>query len=273
MKKFVLFLVLFASIFVEAQAQQIGVYCEKDTIAPGEEIVLKFVVTGGPIQYFCYTDGSYVCLINDMEGNMYTDTLSPIVDTRYTLTYVTPGCIDPQHASVLVQVSGNPVIVQTRFTPPQSCYDTDTEIYLLPHFWSNIPEYERLVEFQGPGVEGHYFYPSRSGGPGIKTIRAYLPYNGLEYGVTGEIRVIRYGTGVDEDLLQETSVYPNPTNGLLYLPESCKVIEIYSATSLLLRKFDNMTTIDISDMSAGMYIVKLVTEEHQQPTVIKVIKQ
>lgn len=272
MKKFVLFLVLFASIFVEAQAQQIGVYCEKDTIAPGEEIVLKFVVTGGPIQYFCYTDGSYVCLINDMEGNMYTDTLSPIVDTRYTLTYVTPGCIDPQHASVLVQVSGNPVIVQTRFTPPQSCYDTDAEIYLLPYFWSNIPEYERLVEFQGPGVEGKYFYPSRSGGPGIKTIRAYLPYNGLEYGVTGEIRVIRYGTGVDEDSLQEASVYPNPTNGLLHLPVVCKFVEIYSPSCLLLRTLDNTTIIDISDMPTGMYIVKLFIED-RPPTAVKVIKQ
>lgn len=276
MKRFVFLLVLFASLLVKAQGQMIGVYCDKTQIAPGEQITLRFVVTGGPIQQFYYTDDQDVYLINSMEsneGNVYQEFLSPRQDTRYTLKYVKPGSIDPQHESVFVRVSGNPVTVQTRFTPPTSCYDTDVEIYLLPHFWSNVPEYERLVKFDGPGVEGHYFYPSRSGGPGIKSIRAHILYDDADYGVTGEIRVIRYGTGVDEDSIQEASVYPNPTNGLLYLPESCKVIEIYSATSLLLRKFDNMTTIDISDMSAGMYIVKLVTEEHQQPTVMKIIKQ
>ena len=278
MKKLVLLVLAFATIANAANAQVIGVYCDKTTIAPGETTELRFVVENGPIQRFYYTDGTNQCLVtnSNIEGNVYTKTVQPLVSTRYTLIYVEPGSIDQNHNEVYIQVGNEPnepLVVQTKFDLPESCFDTDGPISLKPLFWSNVPNYNDLVEFEGLGVDRDFFIPGQSGGPGTKQIKAYFFYNGTEQGIIREIRVIRYGTGVDEDSIQEASVYPNPTNGLLHLPDACEFVEIYSTTGLLLRKFDNMTTIDISDMSAGMYIVKLFTEEYQEPTIMKVIKQ
>lgn len=258
MKKLMLLLVLFASIF--ANGQVIGVYCDKTIVAPNEEVELRFVVSGGSIQYFSYTDGTDHCLISNISGNAYIEKVSPSVDTKYTLTYVEPGSIDSLHMEILIQVVGDPVSVQTVFNLPESCFDNDNPINLRPLFWSNVPYYEDLVKFEGPGVYGDYFYPNLSGGPGLKPIMAHLEYHGADHGITREIRVIRYGTGVDEQSnIAPISMFPNPTSGLLNFSESCKV-EVYSMTGELVKRFDDVITcIDLSDLSSGVYTVRMFT--------------
>jgi len=260
MKKLLVLIVLFASIF--ANAQVIGVYCDNTSIAPGERTSLRFVITGGSVQYFCYTDGQDYYLIDDFVGNTYIETVSPNSNTRYTLTCVSSGAIDTQHAEIYIRVSGDPVSVQTVFTLPQSCFDNDDPMYLLPYFWSNIPDYENLVDFEGPGVFGKYFYPSMAGSPGDKPIRAYLEYNGYGYGITREIKVIRYGTGVDEQSTTDLSVSPNPTSGNVTFSRPCTV-EIYSMQgAAIMRTETQVGLVDISDLPAGMYVFRLFDGEN-----------
>ena len=268
MKRLILIVALFASIL--ANAQVLGVYCDKNSIAPEEEeATLKFVVTGGTVQYFCYTDGTDYCMV-EMDGNIYTKTVRPIVDTRYWITYLSSGSIDPYHSEVYLQVLGSPINVQTKFDLPESCFDTDAPISLKPLFWSNVPNYEELVQFDGPGVDGCFFYPNSSGGPGVKSIKAHFYYNGADHGIIRDIKVIRYGTGIDEDLQQDVSLYPNPTSGILNLPKPCTT-EIYSTTGSLLKRFENVDVIDISDLSIGIYYVKMI-DDSKQSTVQRIVK-
>ena len=259
MKKVILLVVLFASVF--ANAQVIGVYCDKTSIAPGERTSLRFVITGGSVQYFCYTDGQDYYLIDGFVGNTYIETVSPSCNTRYTLTCVSSGAIDTQHTEIYIRVSGNPMEVQTVFTLPGSCFDNDDPLPLLPYFWSNVPDYENLVNFEGPGVFGKYFYPNMAGSPGTKSIRAYLEYDGSIYGITREIRVIKNGTGIDE-FNTDLSVSPNPTRGRITFSKPCTV-EIYSMQgAAIMRTETQVKSIDISMLSSGVYVLRLFDGEN-----------
>lgn len=57
------------------------------------------------------------------------------------------------------------------------------------------------------------------------------------------------------------SVYPNPANDIINISsenESCKAVEVYSVDGRLVKsQYDNLKTINISDLNTGVYIMKI----------------
>lgn len=54
-------------------------------------------------------------------------------------------------------------------------------------------------------------------------------------------------------------VYPNPTNGIIYIPAVIRTIEIYNTQGILIKKIPTLTNnqIDISTLENGMYFLKI----------------
>jgi hypothetical protein len=63
-------------------------------------------------------------------------------------------------------------------------------------------------------------------------------------------------------LTQETNhvfVYPNPTRGILFFDSEIKSISIYSPDGKLLKNQDSVSSIDMSDLSRGIYFIEVTT--------------
>ena len=63
-------------------------------------------------------------------------------------------------------------------------------------------------------------------------------------------------TGIDE--FDNPSVYPNPTNGLIYIDYEITNVEIYNILGQLLKETKE-NVIDLSKQEAGTYILKVIT--------------
>ena len=63
-------------------------------------------------------------------------------------------------------------------------------------------------------------------------------------------------TGIDE--FDNPSVYPNPTNGLIYIDYEITNVEIYNIVGQLVKETKE-NVIDLSKQEAGTYILKLIT--------------
>jgi hypothetical protein len=68
----------------------------------------------------------------------------------------------------------------------------------------------------------------------------------------------------DMDLNAQVIVYPNPTNGIINIKLSGSfnphTIELYSIEGLLIEKRDYSSTIDYSELSAGIYLLKVISD-------------
>lgn len=63
-------------------------------------------------------------------------------------------------------------------------------------------------------------------------------------------------TGIDE--FDNPSVYPNPTNGLIYIDYEITNVEIYNIVGQLVKE-SKENVIDLSEQEAGSYILKVIT--------------
>ena len=63
-------------------------------------------------------------------------------------------------------------------------------------------------------------------------------------------------TGIDE--FDNPSVYPNPTNGLIYIDYEITNVEIYNIVGQLVKETKE-NVIDLSEQEAGTYILKVIT--------------
>ncbi len=71
-------------------------------------------------------------------------------------------------------------------------------------------------------------------------------------------------TGVNELISSDFSIYPNPANNVLRINtnQSIEEINIYNVSGSLVRTIlNNTSTINISDLNKGMYILVVKTEE------------
>lgn len=94
------------------------------------------------------------------------------------------------------------------------------------------------------------------------------PGSGLLEQVTGETRtysILDGFVGV-EDILSETiNVYPNPTTGILQLPETitANYVSVYNMAGLLTKQILklNDSQLDVSSLTSGNYILKFQTKD------------
>ncbi len=122
--------------------------------------------------------------------------------------------------------------------------------------------------FYGPGITGNTFTP---GTAGTGTHMIYYSYSGLNgcVGVDSSSTTVSTCTSIDEALLGNMNLYPNPAENLLNIEfyvsgKMDVVITIYNATGQLVKAEQksfaggmNKVQTDISALSSGVYVAEL----------------
>jgi hypothetical protein len=85
--------------------------------------------------------------------------------------------------------------------------------------------------------------------------------------------------GIEDETLEETSIYPNPFNDVVTINSTAKiekvsVVNILGKTILVINKNsdEGIKELNLGELSNGMYFVTLEGEQHQKKT-IKLIKK
>ncbi len=81
----------------------------------------------------------------------------------------------------------------------------------------------------------------------------------IEPFIDGPIKAVFDGTGVDENSIA-FDVYPNPTEGLICIDiEDLERIEVYAINGQFIKEFSS-NEIDITELNAGTYLLKMFTK-------------
>ena len=94
----------------------------------------------------------------------------------------------------------------------------------------------------------------------------------------GEYRIYGNKTvflGTDENVIEQAILYPNPASDVFTLNIAVAKAEIYSLTGQLVRTFGSNTAFssyDVSNLTSGMYLVKVTDSENRQST-LKLIRK
>lgn len=67
--------------------------------------------------------------------------------------------------------------------------------------------------------------------------------------------------GLNHNNLNAITLYPNPTDGILNISEQVEKLSIYTIIGEKIMETSNATTIDISSLSAGIYILSMENDE------------
>jgi hypothetical protein len=129
--------------------------------------------------------------------------------------------------------------------------------------------------YSGNGVSGNTFDPAASG-VGSMTITYTVTQNGCSGTATSTL-VVDGCLGMEDVVKNELSIYPNPTNSIVYLKGN---VEKYSTATLidvqgrLIATWDlNKTTqFDVSNFRNGTYFLKIVGAENSVVTKIEIVK-
>jgi len=92
-----------------------------------------------------------------------------------------------------------------------------------------------------------------------------------ENGYNDNLDEVTASLGVDEPGLADFNVWPNPTTGLLTLAAEAQRVEIVSLMGQRVAVFENTSSIDISDLTAGVYILKATLPQGE--AVRKIVKR
>lgn len=116
--------------------------------------------------------------------------------------------------------------------------------------------------YWGDGVlNGNTFNPSIAGEGWHTIYYSYTTPNGCQDVAENKIYVRRSGYDVEETVDDLFAVYPNPTNGVLRFTNPCSV-EIFSSIGLVKRENALVESVDISDLSSGVYVLRLFNGEN-----------
>ncbi|WP_176223838.1 T9SS-dependent choice-of-anchor J family protein [Marivirga sericea] len=107
--------------------------------------------------------------------------------------------------------------------------------------------------------------------------RVVIPYSSIpDFNTTTsdhfpvEARFLLSGESIltaQEDLKALATIYPNPTNGILYFQNLSNVqkIELWSVSGIKLIEFQSdLERIDLSNLSPGMYLIKIISKSRQE---------
>ncbi|MCF0206047.1 MAG: T9SS type A sorting domain-containing protein, partial [Bacteroidales bacterium] len=78
-------------------------------------------------------------------------------------------------------------------------------------------------------------------------------------------------TDVESTSASEISAYPNPTKGLLMFSENVALVEVFDNAGRMLSRGENVSEIDLSALPAGMYNLRLATDN--AVTIKKIVKE
>ena len=167
---------------------------------------------------------------------------------------------------------------------PNNFFQLNWDVPFEPHnelIGYNVYRNNELFRFQTETTLFNYYAPlygvvSNCGGENfLLADNLGQPFlNEIEIHVTavynpGQIESEYLQTVFDEGLLlssnsiaeEKVILFPNPTKGLLNIGNlNFEKIIIYDISGKVIKKFDATTQIDLSDMSKGLYIIKLFSE-------------
>ncbi len=108
-----------------------------------------------------------------------------------------------------------------------------------------------------------YFVPDGVPGNGIVDLRFFLTDD-----TTQVIYATYFGNAspvhTTQALRDQLNVFPNPANQTLFIEgASTNSVEIFSANGTLIRSYSNQTSLDISALTNGFYILKIYSDEKE----------
>lgn len=166
-----------------------------------------------------------------------------LTDITYTYTDVN-GC--QNSASDVINVYQAPTVTFDAI-PDQCDYNPDYTLSATPSGGT----------FTGPGVTGNMFSPSTAG-IGVHTITYdYTDASGCSDQAVQTVMVDACASLVEEQVIY--SIYPNPSEGYFSIVSDLEFesIELKDVNGRLIQKLAANEQIDISTLSAGVYIVEL----------------
>lgn len=113
-------------------------------------------------------------------------------------------------------------------------------------------------------------------------MRCIIYYDGVNYSPCGNfdfgqvedytLNVTGGTLSVDNIDSRKDFVYPNPTNDYLYYSKDCKKMEVISMDGRILMANSNLSKINLSNLSAGIYMIKVYNSDDSIRT-FKIIKE
>lgn len=95
----------------------------------------------------------------------------------------------------------------------------------------------------------------------VHVTAVYNP-NHIESDYSQTVFVEGFMLSINDHTKSKTTVFPNPTNGILNIEHpDLEKIDVYDVSGKLLKRFKPCSQIDLSEIPAGLYIIKLHTEK------------
>ena len=174
--------------------------------------------------------------------------------------------------SVNLNAMGNRLIIGAKSKNANGASSGQVTIYdNISGSWT-----QAFSEINGAAAGNEFGYSVGISGDGF-TIASGAPQNDTNGGDSGQVRVYRDQTslGVNDINLTEnqTSLYPNPTTSYFETKSNSILssIEIYSLEGQTIKKFKPQKQYDISDLSSGIYFIKIQTNNGEITK--KIVKQ
>lgn len=198
-----------------------------------------------------------------MPGNLTgaSITVNPTSDTQYTVTGKSGTCSSQDVINVTVNA-----------LPSITFNNLGTVCNYSAPFTLNTAT-PAGGNYSGTGVTSNTFNPSGiANGTNVTITYAYTDNNSCSNTATATINVSDCA-GIDENVMEKLTVYPNPSEGIFTISsiENVNSIEVLNTAGQIIQNVSNQTQIDLSNQKNGVYFLKIKGETFEQ--ILKVIKK
>lgn len=181
----------------------------------------------------------------------FTDALNLVAGTNYKLSFWYDG---PGWSGVGESMKVTLGATQNAAGATQTLWDN-------PSIMTTSGTYEEAIVLFSPTTSGCYYLGWH----------AYSPLN-LDYLAVDDIN-LEIASGVNDNVINANiSVYPNPATSTIHIANAKNpVVNIYNSLGEIVMS-SNKTTIDVSGLSQGLYIVKVVENNNIYTNQINILK-
>jgi len=216
------------------------------TSAQGDEMNL----VAGELQHFEFTQdmsATNVEEMSDLEVSIWVQNIGTkeIFNSRFAYEYT--GYLPPVGNLTLTENEGGDVnTLLASWTAPE----------VNTTFTYNLYVNGELVEENY--TETNYTFPAEIGGYYTIGVQVQYPEMTSVKSTAG----IQKTLGVGESAVHNIGVYPNPVKGTLNIQsDNVQMVEIYNMQGQLVKMQGNSSTISMSDLASGLYMVRIQTAE------------